>query len=124
MKMKTYYGTHLKELIKINELFTVHYFEYVKDFAYSGEFHDFWELVYADKKNLLITAGAQEVELEAGQIYVHKPNEFHAVRTLENTPANFIICSFDCKSPLMQYFEHKILHLLDSRVHRHQYLGK
>ena len=48
--MKTYYGTHLKELIKINELFTVHYFEYSKNYIYHGESHDFWELVYADKK--------------------------------------------------------------------------
>lgn len=85
--------------VKVDGIYTVHYFEYAKDFAYSGEAHDFWELVYADKKNLFITAGAQEIELEAGQMYLHKPNEFHTIRCDGKRAANSIIISFDCNTP-------------------------
>ena len=94
-----YFKTNLDCPFSVDGIYTVHYFEYAKDFAYSGEMHDFWELVYADKKNLLITAGAQEVELEAGQIYLHKPNEFHNIRCDGKRAANSVIVSFDCNSP-------------------------
>ena len=94
-----YFKTYLTCPLNIDGIYTVHYFEYTKDFAYSGEMHDFWELVYADKKNLLITAGAKEVELEAGQIYIHKPNEFHNIRCDGKRAANSVIISFDCDSP-------------------------
>ncbi len=94
-----YLKTYLDCPVKIDSIYTVHYFEYTKDFAYSGEVHDFWELVYADKKNLLITAGACELELEAGQIYLHKPNEFHNIRCDGKRAANSVIISFDCDTP-------------------------
>ncbi len=94
-----YIKTFLNCPLKVDGIYTVHYFEYAKDFAYSGEVHDFWELVYADKKNLLITAGAQELELESGQLYLHKPNEFHNIRCDGKRAANSIIISFDCDAP-------------------------
>lgn len=94
-----YIKTILECPVKVDGIYTVHYFEYAKDFAYSGEVHDFWELVYADKKNLLITAGAQEIELEAGQMYLHKPNEFHNIRCDGKRAANSVIISFDCSTP-------------------------
>jgi AraC-like DNA-binding protein len=94
-----YIKTVLKCPVKVDGIYTVHYFEYAKDFAYSGEVHDFWEIVYADKKNLLITAGAQEIELEAGQMYLHKPNEFHNIRCDGIRAANSVIISFDCHTP-------------------------
>lgn len=94
-----YFKTYLTCPLIVDGIYTVHYFEYTKDFAYSGEMHNFWELVYADKKNLLITAGAKEVELEAGQIYIHKPNEFHNIRCDGKRAANSVIISFDCDSP-------------------------
>ena len=94
-----YIKTTLDCPVVVDGIYTVHYFEYAKDFAYSGEVHDFWELVYADKKNLFITAGAQEIELQAGQMYLHKPNEFHNIRCDGKRAANSVIVSFDCHTP-------------------------
>ena len=94
-----YMKTELKKSLVIDGIYTVHYFEYTKDFAYSGELHDFWEIVYADKKSVVITAGAQELTLEAGQMYIHKPNEFHKIRCDGTRAANSVILSFDCFCP-------------------------
>ena len=91
-----YIRTNLKKPLTIDGIYTIHYFEYTKDFAYSGEIHDFWEIVYADKKSVVITAGAQELTLEAGQMYIHKPNEFHKIRCDGTQAANSVILSFDC----------------------------
>lgn len=94
-----YIKTVLDTPVKIDGVYTVHYFEYAKDFAYSGEIHNFWEIVYADKKRLFITAGAKEIELEAGQMYIHKPNEFHNIRCDGERAANSVILTFDCDCP-------------------------
>lgn len=94
-----YIRTELKKPLVIDGIYTIHYFEYTKDFAYSGELHDFWEIVYADKKSVVITAGAKELTLTAGQMYIHKPNEFHRIRCDGTQAANSVILSFDCTCP-------------------------
>ena len=43
-----YVGVQLENSISVDELFTVHYFEYMSDFSFAGESHDFWEFVYVD----------------------------------------------------------------------------
>lgn len=91
-----YIRTQLDKALVIEGIYTIHYYEYTKDFSYSGEFHDFWEVVYADKKSVVITAGANEMTLEAGQMYIHKPNEFHKIRCDGMRAANSVILSFDC----------------------------
>lgn len=92
-----YVKTRLDCNVVIDGIYTIHYFEYTKDFSYSGEYHDFWEIVYADKKSLLITAGAKELMLDVGQLYMHKPNEFHSIRCDGTNAANSVIISFDSK---------------------------
>ena len=54
--MPEYTGTRLNDEIKISRLYTVHYFEYSKRFSFTGESHDFWELVYADKGDVTVFA--------------------------------------------------------------------
>ena len=94
-----YEKTLLSCPVKIDGIYTIHYFEYTKDFSYSGEFHDFWELVYADKKSVVITADATETVLEAGQMFIHRPNEFHKIRCDGTHAANAVVVSFDCDCP-------------------------
>ena len=96
-----YVKTPLSNSVTIDGVYTVHYFEYAKDFTYSGEIHDFWEIVYADKRSLLITAGAKEVKLDLGQLYIHRPNEFHNIRCDGEHAANSVILSFDCDCELL-----------------------
>lgn len=89
----------LKKDISVNSVISVHYFEYSKGFAFSGEFHDFWEIVYADRHKILVTAGAQEFTLNIGEMYLHRPMEFHNIRCDKDSIANSVIVSFesDCK---------------------------
>ena len=42
---KKYYGIQLQDLFHIEELFSLHYFEYMSTFSFPGESHDFWEFV-------------------------------------------------------------------------------
>ena len=98
-----HYKTRLDCPLYIDGIYTVHYFEYAKDFAHSGELHDFWELVYTDKQSVIVTAGAEELVLPNGHLYLHRPNEFHNIRCDGVKAANAVIVSFDCACPeLMQ----------------------
>ncbi len=104
-----YKGTRLKDEIVIDKLYTVHYCEYLKGFKFTGEKHDFWEFVYADKGELTITAEDKDFVLKQGNIVFHKPNEWHNVFANTKIPPNVTIVSFSSNSETMKFFEGKVL---------------
>ncbi len=93
----------------VEKLYTIHYFEYMNDFSFQGESHNFWEFLYVDKGAVEITAGSFSHRLEKGEIVFHQPNEFHKVTADGKIAPNLIVVSFECKSPHMDFFKHKIL---------------
>ena len=107
----SYTKTVLKEIIIIESIRTVHYFEYSKDFVFPGEAHDFWELVYVDKGNMKIEAGDRELILNQGDVYFHKPMQWHSVKADGVTAPNLAVISFDCHDEAMSYFSDKLFHL-------------
>lgn len=102
-----YIGVSLSESIHIDQLFTVHYFEYSSDFIFSGESHDFWEFVYVDKGEIQVTADSQSYLLRRGEILFHKPNEFHSLAATGTIAPNLIVVSFSSSSIAMQRFENQ-----------------
>lgn len=90
--------------IHVGELYTVHYFEYAGSYAFSGESHDFWELLYVDRGALQVTAGSQVRELSQGQMIFHAPGEFHALSATGVAP-DLVVVSFGCNSPDMAFFQ-------------------
>ena len=55
-----YQALELEKVLSIDRIYSVHYFEYGPDYAFTGESHDFWEFVYADKGEVYVTAGEEE----------------------------------------------------------------
>ena len=108
-----YTATHLKKVFNINEIVSVHYFEYEKDYIYPGEQHNFWELVYVDKGKIDIDMDNETYRLEQGNIAFHQPNEYHNLRANGIIAPNLIIISFVCKSPAMNFFKKRIIPLSD-----------
>lgn len=105
--MKNYFQHKLNNLISVSKIVTIHYFEFDKNFRTQGESHDFWELVYAEKGNLLCSADGQTILLNEGEILFHKPNEFHTLAANGQNAPNVFIFSFVCKSESMKFFENK-----------------
>lgn len=103
----TYISTKLKKEISIDAIITIHYFEYMKDFVFHGESHDFWEFLYVDKGSVLVRAEDQQYELNAGDIIFHRPNEFHAIQSIGKKAPNLVAISFICSSPAMKFFHSK-----------------
>lgn len=101
MKKYIYSATKLKNEITIPEIFTIHYYEFSNDYRFSGESHDFWELVYVDSGSLFETVENAEHVLKEGDIILHKPGEWHSTRTDGKTAPSVIIITFSCHSDIM-----------------------
>ncbi len=95
----------------VTKIITIFYMEISKSFKYDGERHDFWEMVYIDKGEMICTADKNRFILKSGEMTFHKPNEFHNLSGDNNTAPNISIITFECKSSAMKYFEGKIFKL-------------
>lgn len=91
-------------ILNITRLVTVHYFEFEKNFIFSGEQHDFWEMVYADKGEIIISADDKDFLLKQGEVYFHCPGEFHKLRANGKIAPNIFVVTFVCSSPAMKFF--------------------
>ncbi len=100
--------TPLTHDIEIDSIITLHYFRYAKDFLFSGEKHDFWELAYVDKGEVGVMADNNGYVLKQGEAIFHEPNEYHNIWA-NGMYANVIIITFSCKSTDISFFRHKIL---------------
>lgn len=108
-----YIRTPLRKVIEIDYLISVHYFEFSKNHIFEGEAHDFWELVYVDKGEVIAIAEENTFILKKGDMIFHKPNEWHNLLANGITAPNVIIVAFNCPSEAMHYFDDKILHVND-----------
>jgi AraC-like DNA-binding protein len=109
--MFTFTKFRLHELFTITKIVTILYYEFSKNYSFPGEQHNFWEFIYVDKGEILITADTNEYILRSGEMAFHKPNEFHSVRSNGFVAPNVAVVSFECTSIQMRYYENKILFL-------------
>lgn len=103
----TYIRTKLRKEIQIESIITLHYFEYMKNFIFQGEAHDFWEFLYVDNGTVSVRSDDTWMTLNTGDIIFHQPNEFHAIKSIGKNSPNLIAISFICHSPAMKHFIHK-----------------
>lgn len=101
--MKKYFKHKLENLLVIDKIVTIHYFEFDKNFKSKVEAHDFWELVYADKEDILCTADGETLVLKQGELLFHKPDEVHSLAANGKNAPNVFIVSFECKSEAVQF---------------------
>lgn len=100
-----------EKIFNVDKIITIFYMELSKNFYYEGEKHDFWEMVYIDKGEMICTADEKRFVLKSGEMTFHKPNEFHNLSGNSSTAPNVSILTFECKSRAMKYFEGKIFRL-------------
>jgi len=100
----------LDSVITIEKIVTVHYLEYTKDYVFTGEKHDFWEIAYVDKGEVGVVADGKGYTLKQGEAIFHKPLEYHNIWA-NNTYSNVVILSFVSKCRGMNVFKNKIIRL-------------
>lgn len=110
IKKAEYFRNSLRDVIKVNAIYTIHYFRYGKKFSYPVESHPFWELVYVDSGELVVTAGNKTFVMKQGEACIHSPDLPHTVET-KGSFANSVIVSFEASGRMMNFFENKVFSL-------------
>lgn len=106
-----YISVPLQQEIIVDDLYTIHYFEYMNNFSFKGEQHDFWEFCCIDKGEAYIITEHNRMLLKRGEIFFHPPGEFHTVEANGQIAPNLVVVSFSCPSTYMDFFKNKILHI-------------
>lgn len=102
----------LSDSYNVKSIITLFYMDIGKDFSYGGESHNFWELVYIDKGEMLCTAGKKQFSLKSGELTFHKPNEYHNLKGNTRSDSFVSILTFELEDSLdTEFFEGRIFRL-------------
>ena len=107
----------MERVIKIEKLYSLHYFQFAAGYIFPGEKHNFWEMVYIDRGEADIGAGKQVIRLRQGQAIFHQPSEYHNLRANGVVAPNLVVIAFQCQSPAMDFFRRKTVFLSDTEKH-------
>lgn len=101
----------IANLLVIQKIVTIHYQELEKDYVFEGETHNFWEIIYCDKNEVIVVVNGEEKKLKQGEIIFLSPNEPHSVYGNGKDETNIFVITFVCKSEIMNYFVGKLIPL-------------
>ena len=115
-----YEGSPLYSFVNVDTLYTVHYFENFRDYAFEAERHDFWELAYLDSGELSaeIETSGNYITLEHGQFILIPPNIDHNFISGKENYSLFVI-SFASKSKSLEILKTKLIY---SASHNQRYI--
>ena len=89
--------TQLGEVVTVDAVISIHYFDYSRNFSFPGEAHDFWEMVFIDSGEVVATADGTDLLLRRGEVLFHRPGEYHAIRA-NGDFAGVVVITFDTRS--------------------------
>ena len=108
-------GILIKKPIQIDKLITAFSVERDKEYAFKGEAHNFWEMVYIKKGLAGFTADEKVFECPPDTVVFHKPNEFHKILNAGAEPIQFTVVSFVSNST---YIYEKLSNAVISLSHK------
>lgn len=106
LKHKQFYKHKISNFLNVQKIVTIHYQEPEKNYVSKDEAHDFWEIMYADKKDFFLIREGEKTFLKQGEMAFIKPNQNHRVEC-DGEEANIFIISFECRSECMSFFNNK-----------------
>lgn len=110
-KPSRFKGYPLQDRLSITCLYSA--FETIKDkdYFFSGECHDFWEMVYVMSENVGVSSNDRIYKLSRGDVIFHKPMEFHRLWSVDGKKAHLFIMSFDLEGECASEFEKLVVSL-------------
>ena len=106
---------YIKNLIKIECLYSAFESNYSPDFYFGGEFHQAWEMVYIITGSVGSSGDNRIYHLNEGDIIFHKPMEFHRIWAVDNIKPHLFVMSFYPAGKLPKMFENGVFTLNDAQ---------
>jgi len=79
----------------INQIFSIFHLTFSKDYSFSGETHNFWEISYVIKGKCGCTSGDKIYICGEGDVVLHAPNLFHNMWVCGDSECELFTMSFD-----------------------------
>lgn len=108
---------HLKKEFIIEEIISLHYFEYKSDFIFKSEYHDYWKLLYVEDGCAEISFSGKKtapIRLKKGELFVEAPNEYYSFKACDSTTPVVFNCGFYCGSEHLSLLKNKKFTCADS----------
>lgn len=86
--------TELETEFSIHDIYGIWAYRYSPTFAFPGESHEPWELVYIQSGRVIVETDTYSVSLSAGNIILHKPFEPHKIKA-DRIACQVILFSFN-----------------------------
>ena len=87
-------GVKIDDCLTVRRIYSFFMRDFEPEFFFKGESHDFYEAVCCLSGEIGITAGKEIFSLRRGEMTLHPPSEFHAIRRLGDEECRAIIFSF------------------------------
>ena len=84
----------INKIFDITRFCSAFTFDWDFDFNFSGEHHDFWEIVFIESGKAEVTEDENVYLLVAGDVIIHAPMEFHTIRSAGGTCPQGYVVSF------------------------------
>ena len=101
----------MRPVFSVTQFVNISYYKVPKEYRFPGESHEFWELIYVDQGELIVTVDQNSFLLKGGELAFYHPQSIHSACGTSENNANIMIISFYCDSAYMQAFENRILFL-------------
>ena len=105
----------MKEVLRISNLISAHYFQNKSDYITPDHVHEeAWEFVFCSQGRIRTFQGGEEHELKNNQIIFHPPRTVHHLK-VEDDSTTMLVLSFVCTSEVMKLLQNQIFHVNQSQ---------
>lgn len=92
--------------LHIERMYSTYAYFYTPQYAYDGEWHQPWELIYANSGEVTVETPDYSKIVKSGQVFLHTPNEKHK-KHANNVSCSMSFLSFDCECEKLYEIAHK-----------------
>lgn len=103
------------QISALNNCLDVHF---PHPFYFQGEFHPFWEMVYAVDGPFRVAGNDRVYTMQKGDVIFHKPMEFHRLWTVEGKDVHAYIIGFCGSGTLLEQLEGGAFVLNEAQQHQ------
>lgn len=99
------------KVLEIDGIYTIFEGGYDGSYIFTGEAHDFWEMVYIIDGSACVCADEHVYHMGKNEIIFHRPMQLHKFNIENNKTAQMFIVSFDIKGEFVPQLENKACRL-------------
>ena len=105
-----------KKQFEITEFYSAFEYKCDENYSFSGELHDFWEILIVLDGKLHVVADELVYSISKNQMKFHKPMEFHSLCADVEGQSHYFVVSFNASGDFMDQFSDKVFDLSDEQL--------